>query len=494
MLSTRLKSCFVIASLCTISLALLALVWLTLISSPLAHAAAPAIAPAQPFSPLDIFTDTYEVNDTQTSAYFMGSYGQVPCASGVGVQIINNATFWRAGLPNPATDVDWYRVQLNAQLYYKFTVNQQTPSDIQFSISVFDSNNDIIYTQSNLNNATISIHSQNGGSYYLLLSASNAATIVGTENKPYQVSLCSSNVIIPATQTMTAFTYQGQLKHNGNPYSGTCDFQFSLWDDATLGSMQGVTQTITALAITNGLFTARLDFGSQFTGGARWLETAVRCTGDTDFVKLNPRQEVTAVPYALGLQMPYTHTSDFAEAPLLNIVNTNVSGQPPSIVGQNAGGDGLYGKTDSTSPSDAGVKGISSSPTSYGGFFSNTVATSGSALFANGDAKQSLSGNGLIKAGVITHCDFNGVGVLRSFNNVNMASVTVLTGTLALLCTIDFGFDVSNRYISVTGLGYGFQWYSYSYVPANPNRIEIWALTSRLDNQVSGGTIAVLVY
>jgi hypothetical protein len=102
----------------------------------------------------------------------------------------------------------------------------------------------------------------------------------------------------------TAFTYQGQLKKGGSPISDTCDFQFSLWDAAgsgsppTGGNRIGITQTAT-ISVTNGLFTAQIDFGSgAFQGDARWLQIAVRCTGDTSYTTL-PRQPLTAAPYAL---------------------------------------------------------------------------------------------------------------------------------------------------------------------------------------------------
>jgi hypothetical protein len=97
----------------------------------------------------------------------------------------------------------------------------------------------------------------------------------------------------------TAFTYQGQLKKAGSPISGTCDFQFTLYDDASGGTALG-TQTRTGVSVSNGYFTiSDLDFGADaFRGDARWLQIAVRCTGDTSYTTL-PRQPLTAAPYAL---------------------------------------------------------------------------------------------------------------------------------------------------------------------------------------------------
>ena len=100
----------------------------------------------------------------------------------------------------------------------------------------------------------------------------------------------------------TAFTYQGRLKRNDEPVNDTCEMAFRLYDQEAAGGSQ-VGNAITAtVPITNGLFTASLDFGGNvFTGDARWLGVVVRCTGDTGFTALSPRQPLTPAPYALAL-------------------------------------------------------------------------------------------------------------------------------------------------------------------------------------------------
>src|SRR5205085_3757006 len=51
--------------------------------------------------------------------------------------------------------------------------------------------------------------------------------------------------------------------------------------------------------VSNGLFTAALDFGSTaFWGAGRWLEIAVRPAGNGSYTTLAPRQALTATPYA----------------------------------------------------------------------------------------------------------------------------------------------------------------------------------------------------
>jgi hypothetical protein len=110
----------------------------------------------------------------------------------------------------------------------------------------------------------------------------------------------------------TAFTYQGQLKKNGSPVNGTCDFLFSLWDAATEGNQIGPNQEKTNVPVTNGLFTVQLDFGANaFQGDARWLRVRVRCpAGSDDYIVLDPRQPLTPAPYALALPGLWTQQNN----------------------------------------------------------------------------------------------------------------------------------------------------------------------------------------
>ena len=102
----------------------------------------------------------------------------------------------------------------------------------------------------------------------------------------------------------TGFTYQGQLKRDGSPVTDTCDFQFGLYDTASLGVQLGVTQTVSSVSVADGLFTVQLNDGGQFgasafNGEARWLAIAVRCPAGSDNYTGLGRQALTAAPYAL---------------------------------------------------------------------------------------------------------------------------------------------------------------------------------------------------
>ena len=66
----------------------------------------------------------------------------------------------------------------------------------------------------------------------------------------------------------TAFTYQGRLNNGANPTTGIYDLRFTIYDAVTNGSVVAGPLTNAATGVTNGLFTATLDFGSVFNGTA----------------------------------------------------------------------------------------------------------------------------------------------------------------------------------------------------------------------------------
>jgi hypothetical protein len=123
--------------------------------------------------------------------------------------------------------------------------------------------------------------------------------------------ICTAN-ISNAAPMGTAFTYQGRLIDANDPADGLYDFEFKLFDDPCTGTQHGRTINFNDLDVIDGYFTLELDFGDNlFDGNDLWLETEVR-PGDTndanDFVTLNPRQELTPIPYAI-----YTRKADYAE-------------------------------------------------------------------------------------------------------------------------------------------------------------------------------------
>jgi hypothetical protein len=117
------------------------------------------------------------------------------------------------------------------------------------------------------------------------------------------ISLAIAHTSIAATQT--AFTYQGQLKNSGFPVNTSADFFFKVFTGpAPADPSVGSSVQYSNVAVTNGLFTLDLDFGSNvFDGDPRWLGVSVRVPHDpTDtlpYTDLVPRQMIMPAPYAL---------------------------------------------------------------------------------------------------------------------------------------------------------------------------------------------------
>lgn len=101
-----------------------------------------------------------------------------------------------------------------------------------------------------------------------------------------------------AAQT-TEFTYQGSLKDSGNPANATYDFEFALFDALSAGGQIGSTIVRNTVTVTNGIFAVKLDFGSVFPGGNRYLEIRVRQSGQPGITILSPRQLINSSPYSL---------------------------------------------------------------------------------------------------------------------------------------------------------------------------------------------------
>ncbi len=99
----------------------------------------------------------------------------------------------------------------------------------------------------------------------------------------------------------TGFTYQGQLKQAGAPYTGVADFQFRAYDAAAGGAAVGPLVTQLNVAVDNGLFMVSLDFGANvFSGAPRWLAIAARVpAAGGAYVPIVPRQPVAPTPYSM---------------------------------------------------------------------------------------------------------------------------------------------------------------------------------------------------
>jgi hypothetical protein len=199
----------------------------------------------------------------------------------------------------------------------------------------------------------------------------------------------------------TSFTYQGQLRRSGSAYNGVCNFQFSLWDAASAGTLQSGTLAINSVNVANGLFTVVLDFGELITGGARWLATSVQCSGDGGFTQLDPRQPLTATPYALTLR-PGAVIDDLegtVSTPVLWVQSFSPNGTAVKGFRFGASGYGVYGSAGGIN--SAGVLGENSIGT---GVWGKNSGNSGSGVFG-----ESSSGRGVYGKSTSTSKESAGV-------------------------------------------------------------------------------------
>lgn len=111
------------------------------------------------------------------------------------------------------------------------------------------------------------------------------------------------------------FTYQGSLNDNGAPASGEYDIRFELYDAPVGGTMIGGIQGVENIEVTDGIFTAEIDFGpGAFDANPRYLRIGVR-PGDSGglFTFLDPRTPINPAPKA-----QHATTADALTNPIWN--------------------------------------------------------------------------------------------------------------------------------------------------------------------------------
>lgn len=96
--------------------------------------------------------------------------------------------------------------------------------------------------------------------------------------------------------------YQGQLSDASGGADGEFDFQFELYDQAEGGAQVGDTVVKESVAVSDGLFSVDLDFGTVDFGPELWLEITVREGdegGSFTGAPLSPRSRIAAAPRAV---------------------------------------------------------------------------------------------------------------------------------------------------------------------------------------------------
>ena len=199
--------------------------------------------------------------------------------------------------------------------------------------------------------------------------------------------------VFAASALGSGFTYQGRLTDGGEPANGTYDLRFYLYDAASGGAQVGPEIIKEDVVVVEGVFTVQLDFGAGvFDGDALWLDIAVKPGASGAFTTMNPRQALTAVPYALHASTAGGFTVPFAqvganESPNallkleqtgtgigLQVLRSDVSVTlGPAILGTNAGsGAGVQGTSNAVG--GPGVVGLATADNGQGGVFKGETA------------------------------------------------------------------------------------------------------------------------
>ncbi len=137
----------------------------------------------------------------------------------------------------------------------------------------------------------------------------------------------------------TTFTYQGLLKRDGVPVDDYCAFRLNLYDASSGGNL--IDTFNTSEWVTKGVFTIDVyGFAGDLNGEARWLEVAVKCSGDADYVALEPRQPLRPAPSAMALPGLRTSHNDTSPSVIGGYHGNTVA---DGVVGATIGGGGYNG-------------------------------------------------------------------------------------------------------------------------------------------------------
>src|SRR5262245_56038370 len=101
-------------------------------------------------------------------------------------------------------------------------------------------------------------------------------------------------------QLSTEITYQGRLVNGGSRANGSHDLRVTLFREEVGGLPVAGPICVDNLSVTDGLFTAPMDFGAAFGGSDLFMEIEVRahtgqgCAVPAGFMMLSPRQRISA--------------------------------------------------------------------------------------------------------------------------------------------------------------------------------------------------------
>jgi hypothetical protein len=182
-----------------------------------------------------------------------------------------------------------------------------------------------------------------------------------------------------ASTVSSKISYQGVLKKNDQPVTGSRDMTFRLYSDSACTTQVGSDIVKSGVQVTNGLFSVDLDVAhGHFNGQGLWLEVEVGGT------KIGC-QEILPVPYALSLRPGAYIEGSVSGGPILYAKNESSADDSK----------GVYGYASATSGETYGVYGESDSNTGIG-VYGKTGAGTGVTWLNVGVWGDTDSGRGVV--------------------------------------------------------------------------------------------------
>ena len=280
-----------------------------------------------------------------------------------------------------------------------------------------------------------------------------------------------------------AFSFQGRLNDGTTPANGSYDLQFRLYNAATGGTQIGTTTALHPnTTLINGVFSDTLDFGAAAFNNPNsvFIEIRIRPNGSPNaYTILGPRQQLTVVPFAVrAANATNADNATNAQNALVAVYATSagsatqLDGVPASeyVTKTNGGADFIRNTTLMQPTSNFSISGD--------GRIGGTLVIVGNTIFRD-NIVQTRDKSGLVKAMIYVSAN---AAILRCYNGNTAAStgncgfsVTKGTGTIDGHYNIDMGFQVSDRFVSVTpsadggavNIGVNFR-----FITSNPNLIQ----------------------
>lgn len=234
---------------------------------------------------------------------------------------------------------------------------------------------------------------------------------------------------LAVTPQGTSFNYQGRLTDGGAPANGAFDIEMRLFDAAAGGAQVGSTITLNDQVVSNGVFSAALDFGAQFSGNARWLELRVRPGVSVGaYTTITPRTLLDSTPYAQALRLPVNETGNTSSA-MLSFTNASATGPVMALTSTGPSGSyplGFFQPVLSADTNDGnGIFALTSANGAYA-LYAVQSGTSGRAIVgvSSGGSGQVSTMNITDAANTSNALEVQTVGTGRAgwFNNTNSAA------------------------------------------------------------------------